>query len=415
MEQTISIKDLVLSIAKRWKMILIITILVTASAAAISIYAIKPLYQSKIKLFVGKEGAEASYNNSDITMFQNLLKTYSEIIKTDQLVKNSIEGHPISKTSKEILPNITVVPRQDTQIIEILYKSDKKQETEQIVTLVAEEFVKEAKALIPNSNVQIIEKARTPGGPISPNIKMNIMIAFLLSIMVGVGLALLLEFMDNTIKSEKDAEEVLGISILGTVSVEEFSDSSKEHKLSRKEKRNQKKIRRQEEKNKKRINKNNEVISLTEKKQSEAKVLIETKEIENKKSGQATPNTKDSKSGQETPNTTDLKSGQATSDTNNIESKPEPQSKAISGQESSKITNSQESSEITSDKSINDLQDSNPEQAKVETTNEQEQSKEIAEELKQEKVIVPRSKRNKKRRLFRKEKKAYDTNAGESQ
>jgi len=44
-------------------------------------------------------------------------------------------------------------------------------------------------------------------------------IAFVVGLMTGVGLAFLLEYLDNTIKTEEDVEKHLGLPVLGAVSV----------------------------------------------------------------------------------------------------------------------------------------------------------------------------------------------------
>jgi len=67
------------------------------------------------------------------------------------------------------------------------------------------------------SDVNIVRSAAIPDHPISPRIMLNILIAGVLGIMVGVGLSLLLEFMDNTIKSEGDLEKATGVPVLGIV------------------------------------------------------------------------------------------------------------------------------------------------------------------------------------------------------
>jgi capsular polysaccharide biosynthesis protein len=71
--------------------------------------------------------------------------------------------------------------------------------------------------LISNANVKIVESVTLPESPVSPNKKLNIAVAFALGLMVGVGLALLLEFMDNTFKDKEQIEKIVGIPTLGSI------------------------------------------------------------------------------------------------------------------------------------------------------------------------------------------------------
>jgi succinoglycan biosynthesis transport protein ExoP len=57
------------------------------------------------------------------------------------------------------------------------------------------------------------------GSQVGPNVKQATMLAFALSFMALSGLAILLDILDNTIKTPADVEEKLGLAVLGTVPV----------------------------------------------------------------------------------------------------------------------------------------------------------------------------------------------------
>ena len=66
-------------------------------------------------------------------------------------------------------------------------------------------------------NVWVIKNAAVPTAPSKPNKKRNLALGLILGLMAGVGCAFLIEYLDNTIKSEKDLETRYGLTILGTV------------------------------------------------------------------------------------------------------------------------------------------------------------------------------------------------------
>jgi capsular polysaccharide biosynthesis protein len=150
-------------------------------------------------------------------MYQNLLKTYVDVIKTDDLIGNAISAKNISTSAEKIKSSLNVEAVASTQILKISYISTDKNESKEVVDAVATQFIKTSKELIANANVKVIESVTLPEAPISPNKKMNIAIAGLLGLMLGVGLALLLEFMDNTFKDKGQAENVLGLPVLGSI------------------------------------------------------------------------------------------------------------------------------------------------------------------------------------------------------
>lgn len=217
-EQSISIGEIVNSLKKRWKMILIITLCATVLSGVISFFVITPQYEAGTKVFIGKEeGSVEGYSQSDVIMYQRLMKTYSEAIKTKSLVGKALEKVNTEQTVEQALGALTVSNVPDTQILEIKFKGSDPVEARNIVAAVTEEFIVKAKQMVSNGNVKVVEQVITPENPVSPNKVMNIMIAFLLGIMVSVGLCFLLEFMDNTFKNSEALEQSLDIPVLGVI------------------------------------------------------------------------------------------------------------------------------------------------------------------------------------------------------
>jgi len=70
---------------------------------------------------------------------------------------------------------------------------------------------------VESTNARVIDPAQVPAGPIKPQKTRIIAVAVILALMVGVGLALLIEYLDNTLKSAQDVEESLQLPTLGTV------------------------------------------------------------------------------------------------------------------------------------------------------------------------------------------------------
>lgn len=219
-EEIIKIEDIMDVLIKRWKMILSITLIATIFSAIISFFIISPKYEASTKVFIGKEnsqGQEQRYDNNDVQMYQKLLKTYAEIIKTNDLVEKAINSEKLDLVSEDILEGLTVTPRADTQILEISYTSNDKLLAKEVVDSITNEFIKSSTELISNGNVKIIESVKVPENPVSPNKKMNIAIAFLLGLMVSIGASFLIEFMDNTFKNKEQAEEILGLPVIGVI------------------------------------------------------------------------------------------------------------------------------------------------------------------------------------------------------
>jgi capsular exopolysaccharide synthesis family protein len=66
-------------------------------------------------------------------------------------------------------------------------------------------------------DVWILESAREPRAPIKPNIPQNVLMGFLFSLFLSIGSTFIIEHFDNTIRTPEDAEERLGVPIIGMV------------------------------------------------------------------------------------------------------------------------------------------------------------------------------------------------------
>src|SRR5271166_5070302 len=68
-----------------------------------------------------------------------------------------------------------------------------------------------------SNNFRIVDVARVPTVPIEPNIPRNLSFAFMLGLTSGVGLAFLLEGLDNTVRTTEQAQMISGLPPLGMI------------------------------------------------------------------------------------------------------------------------------------------------------------------------------------------------------
>ena len=217
-EQVINLSDILIAVKRRWKMIVGITLGATIISAVISFFLITPKYEASTKLFIGKQqGENENYNYSDVNMYQNLLGTYSQAIQTKDLVQKAIDDSGYNYKVENVIANMTVATVSGTQIMQVKYKDNDPAIAQKLLDQITDEFIDLSGELVPNGNVKIIETAKLPTSPVSPNKKMNIAIAFLLGLMVSLGLVFLLEYLDNTYKNKEQLEKELDIPVLGLI------------------------------------------------------------------------------------------------------------------------------------------------------------------------------------------------------
>ena len=214
----ISIYEIFEALKKRWLLIVSITLVATLISIILNFFVIKPVYETSTKVFIGKEENNLEgYNSNDIQMYQKLLQTYAETIKTKEVIKAAINNVNADLTVKGIKESLVITPVSDTQILQIKYENKNPEIAKEILENITNEFIILAKELVPNGNVRVIEFVELPEEPVSPNKKMNITITFLLGFMVSVGLVFLIEYFDNTFKNKEDLESELDIPVIGVI------------------------------------------------------------------------------------------------------------------------------------------------------------------------------------------------------
>lgn len=215
-EEEIDIKELLYVIKKRWLLILILPILCTAAAAVISIFVLKPVYQANVSIIISKDQGSV-LTQSDVTMYQNLIKTYTEIAKSSVVAEKAANTYGVNATAEQLQAALTVSSQTGTQILNMSAVSGQPNQAAKMIEALSDSFLQESKRLLPSGSVEIMDHAKVPQSAVKPNKKLNILIAFAVGLLAAVGAAFIIEFMNDTIKSEEDVERYLGVPIIGVI------------------------------------------------------------------------------------------------------------------------------------------------------------------------------------------------------
>jgi succinoglycan biosynthesis transport protein ExoP len=215
-DNEIELKDIFNIVRKRIVFILLITIFFAVASGIVSFYVITPLYVAKCTIIVGKDSTDM-ITQSEVTMYQDLIKTYSKIGKSRVVAENAIKRLDLSIPVDEFMMNVGITPESGTQIIEISYKSNTPKTASEVANALSQAFIEESQRLLPSGSVKTMDNALIPEEPITPKKKLNISMGFLLGLLISLGLAFLIEYMNNTINNEDDIERYLQLPLIGLI------------------------------------------------------------------------------------------------------------------------------------------------------------------------------------------------------
>lgn len=78
--------------------------------------------------------------------------------------------------------------------------------------------------LLQSNNISVLDRATAPTAPVKPRVMFNLLLGAVIGLLAGIGLAFLLEMLDNTIKNQEDIEQRLGMPFLGVIPAIRESD-----------------------------------------------------------------------------------------------------------------------------------------------------------------------------------------------
>ncbi|WP_078543551.1 YveK family protein [Litchfieldia alkalitelluris] len=220
MEETISLKELYQTLRKRLWMIALITVIATTVSGVVSYLFLTPIYQSTTQILVNQKTSDQPiYNSSDIRTNIELINTYNVIIKKPVILDKVKKELNLESSVEQLSNQITVAAEGNSQVVNITVQDEDAETAKEIANTIAVVFQKEIVNLMSVDNVSILPASEfeVSPSPVKPQPLLNMAIALVVGLMIGVGLAFLLEFLDNTIKSEQDIEKVLGLPVLGAI------------------------------------------------------------------------------------------------------------------------------------------------------------------------------------------------------
>ena len=149
----------------------------------------------------------------------DLINTYSVIIKSPAILDKVIDKLDLTQNVEQLNQNISVNSQENSQVFSLTVTDNNAGKAVEIANTVSETFQKEIKGIMNVDNVSILAKAELKENPtpIKPDPLLNIAIAIVVGLMAGIGLAFLLEYLDNTLKDGHDVETYLDMPVLGSI------------------------------------------------------------------------------------------------------------------------------------------------------------------------------------------------------
>ncbi|MDQ4039866.1 MAG: polysaccharide biosynthesis tyrosine autokinase [Actinomycetota bacterium] len=212
------------------------TLIGIAAASALTM-VIPPTYASTSKLFVSTSGTENNQVQGNVVA-QYRVPSYAQLLDSVQFTRLVIEKLGLTDlTPLELVDNVEVLVADKSVILEITVSDASPQRAQLIANTMASEFVGLVTVLetpdpvtavdangvtvtttqVAPVKVTVAQAGELAYAPVFPDPILLLPLGLLVGLLLGLLLALVRHFMDNTVKSSKQIEELTGATTIGGV------------------------------------------------------------------------------------------------------------------------------------------------------------------------------------------------------
>lgn len=212
------LRDYLTIIRKRMTMLILITLVMSALSGIISIYCLEPTYETYATLLIGRpKGYEGRLEYSDLLLSKNLAVTYGEIARSRYVSNRLVNTLYLNLSYEQIKEKISVTQVNDTEIIKIIVADESPERAAEIANGISRIFMEYVSEIMQIDNIQFIDMAEIPKKPVKPKVYLNVTIAAAAGLICGILLAMLIEYLDNTVKTQDDIEKCFALPVIGVI------------------------------------------------------------------------------------------------------------------------------------------------------------------------------------------------------
>jgi capsular polysaccharide biosynthesis protein len=217
---TSSVERVLQVLLRRVGAIILVTLVVTGSALGFSL-AQAPTYEASVKILVGQKSTGDTNLAGDVAGLQELTLTVAKAAQTMPVAQTVVEQLNLPEQSaKVMLRNMSVEPDPGTMFVDLSYKSSDPKKAQLIANTLGEVLSQKISEVSLGANAitaTVYAPATLPETPVGPDPVRNSVLALVLGALLGIGVALLLEYVDDSWGSPEEVEEVSGLPTFGVI------------------------------------------------------------------------------------------------------------------------------------------------------------------------------------------------------
>ena len=223
-EQVLSLRDFIQILRRRLWLILVMGILLAGLAGGYS-WSQAPTYEASVKMLLTAEPKSDAPTDLQAQVYglQAIMPTVTEMAMTRPVAQDVTRRLDLSTSPEALLEGLTVEESSsESQFFYVSYTDSKPERTRLIANSVGQVLSEHIDSEVnPGTDTvveaRVWERAELPTSPERLDLVRNILLMLVFGLMLGGGLAFLLEYLDDGWKSPYEAEQVLGVPTFGAI------------------------------------------------------------------------------------------------------------------------------------------------------------------------------------------------------
>ena len=216
--ENINLRDIASYLLQKVWLIVAILLTVFVGGEAYTAFFKTPMYASSTNVvLISDSKGSNDITVNDVTLSNNLVKTYSEIVKSRNVLSKVISDQKLNMSYEALAGKVSVTSATSTQLITIRVSDENPKQAKQIANSIGKIFKSEIKSIYGIDNVQIVDEAVEAASAYNINIVKESIIYLIVGLALGVGAAYVMYILDKTIKDTDVVENRLGLTVIGVV------------------------------------------------------------------------------------------------------------------------------------------------------------------------------------------------------
>ncbi len=238
-EMEIDLREVFFALKKRALIILAALVAGALIAGAYTKLLVTPMYSSTATMLVLSKDTTLT-SIADLQLGTQLTNDYSVLLTSRPVLEEVIDNLGLDMGYGSLKGAITLNNPSNTRILEIAVQNSDPELARDLVNELAHtasDYIGDKMEVIPP---KVIEEGEVSTSQISPNTKKNIMLGALAGAVLAAGVVVLMSVLDDSIRSEDDIENFLGMPTLASVPDRKDYISGKTKKKTKKKRRRRK-------------------------------------------------------------------------------------------------------------------------------------------------------------------------------